>query len=68
MAPGAFDDKMKPPQLQDLAVTLGKTFLFWNELKAKIEDKPISFEWGLYQQDDWLGPCVRRPTRKQFFS
>jgi hypothetical protein len=65
MALSAFDDKMKPPQPQDLAVTLGKTFVFWNELKAKIEGKigPTSFEWGYTSKTTGWG--MRAKTDKR---
>ncbi|MGB8310676.1 MAG: hypothetical protein WCE81_02285 [Halobacteriota archaeon] len=48
MALSAFGDKSKPPKDDDLAVTLGSTFVFWNELKRLIASRfsPLSIEWG----------------------
>jgi hypothetical protein len=65
MALSALADKLKPPQPQDLAVTLGKTFVFWNELKAIIDAKfgPVSFEWGFTSKTTSWG--IRAKTDKR---
>ena len=43
-----FGDKSRPPRNDDLAATLGSTFVFWNELKRLIASRfaPQSIEWG----------------------
>jgi hypothetical protein len=48
MALSAFDDKSRQPQDIHLAITLGDTFVLWNELKRLIAAKfrPISLVWG----------------------
>ena len=35
MALSAFTDKSKQPTDKDLAITLGSTFVFWNEMKSR---------------------------------
>jgi hypothetical protein len=47
MALSAFDDKKKPPQEDELAETLGKTYVLWNELKKRIASRfaPLAIEW-----------------------
>lgn len=49
MTLSAFDDKSEPPKDDDLAIMLGSTFVFWNELKRLIASRftPLSIEWGL---------------------
>jgi hypothetical protein len=58
MALSVFSDKSRLPQDSDLATTLGRTFVFWNELKRLIASRftPLSVEgvssskrtgWGL---------------------
>ena len=48
MALSVFGDKTKPPTDDDLAVTLGSTFVFWNKLKRLIASTftPLSIGWG----------------------
>lgn len=36
MSLSAFDDKLKPPQEDDLAAVLGATFALWNELRSRV--------------------------------
>jgi hypothetical protein len=61
MALSAFDDKSKPPQDDDLAATLGSTFVFWNELKRLIASRfaPLSIEWGVRQQENRVGTTAQ---------
>jgi len=65
MTLSAFDDKLKPPQPQNLAATLGNTFVFWNELKAMIETgfAPVSFEWGFTSKTTGWGLRVKSQQR-----
>jgi hypothetical protein len=65
MTLSAFDDKLKPPQSQDLAATLGSAFIFWNELKAKVEARfgPVSFEWGFTSKTTAWGMRVKAEKR-----
>ena len=48
MALSAFDDKSRQPKDNDLASTLGSTFVLWNELQKLIASRfaPLSVEWG----------------------
>ena len=65
MALSAFDDKSKPPQPQDLAAMLGKTFVFWNQLRAALETRfgPLSFEWGFTSKSTGWGTRVKTKKR-----
>jgi len=61
----AFDDKSRPPQDDDLATTLGSTFVFWNELKRLIASRftPLSMEWGFSSKKTGWGLRLRREKR-----
>ncbi len=65
MALSAFDDKLKTPQPEELAATLGNAFVFWNELKAMIESRfrPVSFEWGFTSKTTGWGLRVKSDKR-----
>jgi len=65
MALSAFDDKSKQPQDDDLAATLGSTFVFWNELKRLIALRfaPLSIEWGFTSKKTGWGLRLKRETR-----
>ncbi len=65
MALSAFDDKSKPPQDDDLATTLGKTFVLWNELKESISAKfaPVNIEWGFSGKAYGWGLRLKRDKR-----
>lgn len=65
MTLSAFADKLKPPQPQQLAPTLGKSFFYWNELKELIENRfrPVSFEWGFTSKTTGWGLRVKSEKR-----
>jgi hypothetical protein len=65
MALSAFDDKSKPPQDDDLAATLGSTFVFWNELKRLIALRfaPLSIDWGCASKKRGWGLRLKREKR-----
>jgi hypothetical protein len=65
MALSAFDDKTKPPQDDNLAVTLGKTFPLWNRLKETISTKysPVTTEWGFSGKAYGWGLRLKRDKR-----
>jgi len=60
-----FGDKSKPPKDDDLAVTLGSTFVFWNELKRLIASRftPLSIEWGFTSNKTGWGLRLKREKR-----
>jgi hypothetical protein len=60
-----FDDKSKPPRNDDLAVTLGSIFVFWNELKRLIASRfaPPSIEWGFASKKTGWGLRLKREKR-----
>lgn len=61
----AFDDKSRPPRVDDLAATLGNTFVFWNELKRRIASRfaPLSEEWGFASKKTGWGLRLKREKR-----
>lgn len=65
MAISAFTDKSKQPQDKDLAVTLGSTFIFWNEMKSIITSRfsPMTIEWGFTSKNTGWG--IRLKTDKR---
>lgn len=65
MTLSAFDDKSRPPQDDDLAATLGSTFLFWNELKKLIASRfpPLSAEWGFSSKKTGWGLRLKHEKR-----
>jgi hypothetical protein len=62
MALSAFDDKSRPPRDDELAATLGRAFVSWNELRRIIASRfaPLSEEWGF--GTGW-GLRLKRPAR-----
>ena len=60
-----FDDKSKPPRDDDLAATLGNTFVFWNELKRLIASRfaPLSIEWGFSSKKTGWGLRLKQEKR-----
>ena len=65
MALSAFDDKSRPPKNAELAATLGKTYVLWNELVKRIASRftPLSIEWGFSSQATGWGlrlKCEKR--------
>jgi hypothetical protein len=60
-----FGDKSKPPQDDDLAATLGSTFVFWNELKRLIASRfaPLLVEWGFASKKTGWGLRLKREKR-----
>jgi hypothetical protein len=65
MALSVFNDKSRLPQDNDLAATLGSTFVFWNELKRLITSKftPLSVEWGYASKKTGWGLRLKREKR-----
>ena len=65
MTLSAFDDKSKPPKDDDLAIMLGSTFVFWNELKRLIASRftPLSIEWGFTSNKTGWGLRLKREKR-----
>jgi hypothetical protein len=65
MTLSAFNDKSRLPQNDDLAATLGGTFVFWNELKRLIASKfaPLSIEWGFTSKKTGWGLRLKREKR-----
>jgi hypothetical protein len=65
MASSAFDDKSRLPQDDDLAATLGSTFVFWNELKRLIASRftPLSIEWGFSSKKTGWGLGLKQEKR-----
>jgi len=60
-----FVDKSRPPRDDDLAATLGSTFVFWNELKRLIASRfaPLSVEWGFSSKKTGWGLRLKREKR-----
>jgi hypothetical protein len=65
MTLSAFDDKSSPPQDNDLAATLGGTFVFWNELKRLMASRfaPLSIEWGFTSKKTGWGLRLKQEKR-----
>ena len=65
MTLSAFDDKSRLPQDDDLAATLGSTFVFWNELKRLLASRfaPMSIEWGFASKKTGWGLRLKREKR-----
>ena len=65
MTLSVFSDKSRLPQDDDLAATLGSTFVFWNELKGLIGSKfaPLSVEWGYASKKTGWGLRLKREKR-----
>jgi hypothetical protein len=65
MTLSVFNDKSRLPQDNDLAATLGSTFVFWNELKRLIASKftPLSVEWGYASKKTGWGLRLKREKR-----
>ena len=64
MALSAFDDKSRSPRDDELAATLGRAFVSWNELRKIIASRftPLSEEWGFTKSAGW-GLRLRQPAR-----
>ena len=60
-----FGDKSRPPRNDDLAATLGSTFVFWNELKRLVASRfsPPSIEWGSASKKTGWGLRLKREKR-----
>ncbi len=65
MTLSVFSDKSRLPQDNDLAATLGSTFVFWNELKRLIASKftRLSVEWGYSSKKTGWGLRLKRAKR-----
>ncbi|MGD0028806.1 MAG: DUF3788 domain-containing protein [Candidatus Bathyarchaeia archaeon] len=65
MSLSAFNDKSRPPQDDDLATTLGSTFVFWNELKRHIASRftPLQTEWGFTSMKSGWGLRLKQEKR-----
>jgi hypothetical protein len=65
MTLSAFSDKSKMPSDDDLESTLGKTYVFWNELKRILASKfaPLSTEWGFSSNKTGWGLRLRQEER-----
>lgn len=65
MALSVFDDKSKRPQDKELAKTLGRAFILWNELKTLIAAKfaPVSEEWVYSSQSTGWSLRLKRDKR-----
>lgn len=65
MALSAFDDKTKPPQDDDLAAVLGKSYEWWNELHESISATyaPVKSEWGFSGKAYGWGLRLKRDKR-----
>jgi hypothetical protein len=65
MALSAFNDKSRQPGDDDLARTLGNTFVLWDELKRLIAQKfaPITIEWGYTSKSTGWGLRVKGEKR-----
>jgi hypothetical protein len=61
----AFDDKLKQPQDEDLAATLGSTHVLWNELKRSIASRfaTLSIEWGFTSKKTGWGLRLKHEKR-----
>ena len=60
-----FFDKSRPPRDDDVAATLGSTFVFWKELKGLIASRfaPLSMEWGFTSKKTGWGLRLKREKR-----
>jgi hypothetical protein len=69
MTLSVFDDKSRPPQDDDLAATLGSTFVFWNMLKRLIASKftPLSVEWGFASKKTGWGLRLKWEKRTTLY-
>jgi hypothetical protein len=65
MSLSAFNDKSRPPRDDDLAATLGSTFVFWNELKRHIASRftPLQTEWGFTSMKTGWGLRLKQEKR-----
>jgi hypothetical protein len=65
MALSAFTDKSKQPQDKDLALKLGSTFRFWNEMKSVISSRfaPMTIEWGFTSKNTGWGLRLKTDKR-----
>ena len=65
MALSAFDDRSRQPMEDDLAATLGSSFVFWNELKRLIASRftPITMEWGFTSKSTGWGMRLKQEKR-----
>jgi hypothetical protein len=65
MTLSVLNDKSILPQDNDLAATLGSTFVFWNELKRLVASKftPLSVEWGYASKKTGWGLRLKREKR-----
>lgn len=65
MALSAFDDKSKQPTDADLALALERSFVLWNQLKARIAArfKPLTFEWGFSSKTTGWGLRLKHKDR-----
>lgn len=65
MALSAFDDKSRQPEDDDLARTLGNTFILWNELKRLIALRfdPVTIEWGFTSKSTGWGLRLKKEKR-----
>ena len=62
MALSAFTDKSKHPADEDLAVTLGSSFIYWNETKSVITSRfaPLTIEWGYASKSTGWGLRLKK--------
>ncbi len=60
-----FCSKSRPPQNDELATTLGGTFVYWNELKGLIASRfaPLSMEWGFASKKTGWGLRLKQEKR-----
>ena len=60
-----FDDNSRPPRDDELVVTLGSTFVFWNELKNLMASRftPLSVEWGFSSKKTGWGLRLKLEKR-----
>jgi hypothetical protein len=65
MALSAFDDKQHPPQEDDLATTLGKSYAHWQELRRLVAAHfpPLTEEWGFASKSTGWGLRLKQPKR-----
>jgi hypothetical protein len=65
VALSVFDDKARQPTEADLARVLKRSFVFWNELKERIESTftPLTFEWGFTGKSTGWGLRLKHKER-----
>jgi hypothetical protein len=65
MSLSAFNDKSRLPRDDDLAATLGSTFVFWNELKRHMASRftPLQTEWGFTSKKTGWGLRLKQEKR-----